>query len=146
MQEQERPGGLTGEVFEDVIRSEEHLAPRHDAVEAGRVRVHKRVVSEPFTAQDSRAFERAEVERIAADPDDDGEVHTYDDGSMSVPVFEEELVVTHRTVVKERILVRKQTDYEPVSFEVDLRHEEIDVTADESLQGRVSVPRSFDPQ
>ena len=47
------------------------------------------------------------------------------DGSVSIPLFEEELVVTRRTVLRERVIVRKQlvSDWETV--EVDLRREHV---------------------
>ena len=39
-------------------------------------------------------------ERIAAEEGDSGEVELLDDGSVSIPVFEEVLIVTKRLVVR----------------------------------------------
>jgi stress response protein YsnF len=60
--------------------------------------------------------EHAEVERQApADPSaDSGEVEVLPDGSLSIPVFEEELVVQKRLVVRERIIVRQGEVATPV--------------------------------
>ena len=40
---------------------------------------------------------------------DSGEVEVLPDGSVSIPVFQEELVIEKRLVVRERVIVRKHT-------------------------------------
>jgi uncharacterized protein (TIGR02271 family) len=72
------------------------------------------------------------VERVPAAEGDSGEVETLPDGSISVPVLEEELVVTKRVVVRERVIVRKRTTTERRRIEAELRKERVDLmTADD---------------
>ena len=54
------------------------------------------------------------------------------DGSVSIPVLEEEIVVTKRTVVRERIVVRKEVATEVQRVEAELRREHVDVDVRES--------------
>lgn len=46
------------------------------------------------------------VDRAAAYDQDSGQIETLADGSILIPVFEEQLVITKRLVVKEREIVR----------------------------------------
>jgi uncharacterized protein (TIGR02271 family) len=71
------------------------------------------------------------VHRVATSDGDSGEVETLPDGSISIPVFEEELVVTKRLVVRERIVVRKETHVRTETVEAELRRERVDVEVDE---------------
>jgi stress response protein YsnF len=57
-------------------------------------------------------------------------VETLPDGSVSIPVFEEQIVVTKRLVVRERVIVRKHTVYEDHVVTADLRRERLEVVAD----------------
>jgi uncharacterized protein (TIGR02271 family) len=86
-----------------------------------------------------RDVEHADVEHVAVDDDagDDGQVWYYEDGSISIPVLEEELVVTKRVRVRERILVRKATTTEEAVVEADLRRERVEIDVDASVAGRV---------
>ena len=56
-------------------------------------------------------------------------METLPDGSISIPVFEEQLVVTKRLVVRERVIVRKHTVYEEQVVTADLRRERLEVEA-----------------
>lgn len=85
-----------------------------------------------------RGIEHAEVERLAPGPADSGQVETLADGSVSIPVFEERLVVEKRLVVRERIVIRKHTVTEEHLVEADLRRERVEVDADPELSGRIS--------
>lgn len=67
------------------------------------------------------------VERVPAGEGDSGEIETLPDGSVSIPVLEEQLVVTKRTVVRERIVVRKEVATETERVEAELRREHVDV-------------------
>jgi uncharacterized protein (TIGR02271 family) len=111
----------------EVVRHEEELRVGTVPVEAGVVRVRKRVRSEPVTEVIELGVEHAELERVPAEPDDTGEVETLPDGSISVPVLEEELVVTRRTVVRERVIVRKRLEVEARELSDVLRIEEVEV-------------------
>src|SRR3954463_615497 len=75
----------------------------------------------------SNDSEGAAVERFATGEGDSGEVETLPNGSISIPILEEELVVTKRIVVRERIVVRKELVTETEHVEADLRRERIEV-------------------
>ena len=62
-------------------------------------------------------------------PEDSGEIEYLEDGSVSIPVLEEELVVTKRTVVRERIIVRKQWITEAQRIQAELRRERVEIDA-----------------
>jgi uncharacterized protein (TIGR02271 family) len=56
---------------------------------------------------------------------DSGEVETLADGSISVPIIEEEVVITKRRVVKERIIIRRGTIVESRRVDTTLRKERV---------------------
>jgi uncharacterized protein (TIGR02271 family) len=58
---------------------------------------------------------------------------------LSIPVFEEELVVEKRLVVRERIIVRKHTVTEDHRVQADLRRERVEVEADAEVVDRVTA-------
>ncbi len=119
----------------EVTVSEERLRVGTERYEAGRVRAVKHVDTETVTQQVPRAVERADLERQEVREGDSGEVEMLPDGSISIPVFEEQIVVEKRLVVRERIIVRKHTVYEEHVVSADLRREELDIEVD----GDVSV-------
>ena len=61
---------------------------------------------------------------------DSGEVETLPDGSLSIPVFEEQIVVEKRLVVRERVVVRRTTVYEEQVVAADLRRERVEIETD----------------
>ena len=75
----------------------------------------------------------SEPERRPADEYDSGEVETLPDGSVSIPVFEERLVVHKRKVVRERIVVRKKVVTEETQVGEELRRQELEIEADPSV-------------
>lgn len=105
--------------------------------EAGRVTARKRVEREPVSELVEREVEHADVERVAASEDDSGEVLALDDGSVSIPVFEERLVVEKRRVVTERVVVRKRQVLEAQRVEADLAKERVEISADPEIADRV---------
>ena len=56
-----------------------------------------------------RSLEQGGIERVRVVGDDSGQVEILADGSVSIPLLEEQVVVTKRVVVRERIVVRKRT-------------------------------------
>lgn len=58
---------------------------------------------------------------------DSGEVETLPDGSISIPILEEELVVTKRVVVRERLIVHKDSEVEHRAVGAELRRERVEV-------------------
>jgi uncharacterized protein (TIGR02271 family) len=69
---------------------------------------------------------------VARDPGafDSGEVETLADGSISIPILEEELVVTKRVVVRERLIVHKDSHVEHRTVGAELRRERVEVRED----------------
>jgi uncharacterized protein (TIGR02271 family) len=103
--------------------------------ETGRVRVRKHVDTVPVEQVVPRSVEHADIsERVPAGEDDTGEVITLDDGSVSIPVFEEVLVVTKKLVVRERVVVRKETVVDEYTLQTELRREHVSVDADEGVE------------
>ena len=130
----------------EVIRSEEELDVATTAHEAGRVRARKVVEHEQVEQVVPVAVEHAATERVATLEGDSGQVETLPDGSMSIPVFEERLVVEKRLVVRERIIIRKHTVYEDQRVTADLARERVEIEAEESVGDRVLVdPDLVDP-
>ncbi len=113
-----------------VVRAEEELDVGTASEEAGRVRARKRVETEHVEELVPRQIEHGEVERTAPGEGDSGEIETFEDGSVSIPILEEELVITKRTVVRERILVRKRTVTEEHRVEAELRKERVEFDAE----------------
>ena len=132
----------TGEA-PSVVRHEEALAVGTEVHEAGRVGIRKVPESHEVETVVPRGVEHAEIEREApADPSvDSGEVEVLPDGSLSIPVFEEELVIEKRLVVRERIIVRKHTVTEDRRVHADLRRERVEVDADAEVVDRVEPAR-----
>jgi uncharacterized protein (TIGR02271 family) len=116
---------------DDLVRHEEELDV--DVVEEpiGRVRARKRIESREVGEDVEREVEDAEVSREPAREGDSGEIETLPDGSVSIPLFEEELVVTKRLVVRERLVIRKQTRVETERVGATLRSERIEVETEE---------------
>jgi uncharacterized protein (TIGR02271 family) len=120
---------MTEKDRKEVIRHEEALEVGTEVESYGSIRLRKRVETEHVEETVPLAVERAEIERIPAAEDDSGEIETLPDGSVSIPVIEEELVVTRRRVVRERVVVRKRVETEARLVEADLRKERVDVEA-----------------
>ena len=111
-----------------VIRHEEALGIGTAVTEAGAVRAAKRVETERVEEIVPRQTEHVDdLERIAPADGDSGEVEVLSDGSVSIPVFEEELVVTKRLVVRERIVVRKRTESEQRRVDTEVRKERVEI-------------------
>ena len=115
-----------------VVRSEEELDTRTEARPSGAVRAHKQVQSYPIDTLVERRSEQVDDvgERVGASEGDSGEVEVLEDGSVSIPVFEEELVVTKRLVVRERVILRKTTVVDEHRIQTELRRERVEIEAD----------------
>ncbi len=111
----------------DVVRHEEELDVSTEPIELGSVVASKRVQRRSVTDHVPVELERADVERVEAAAGDSGEIETLADGSISIPVFEEELVVTKRLVVRERVIIRKRQVTEHRRIEAELRRERVDI-------------------
>ena len=118
----------------EVTLAEERLRVGTETHEAGRVRAVKHVDTETVAQQVPRAVERAELEHSDVTEGDSGKVETLPDGSLSIPVFEEQIVVEKRLVLRERVVLRKHTVYEEETVTADVRRERLEVVADPGVR------------
>ena len=122
----------SGPTTDDAMtRSEERMTVGTTSEEVGAARAVKRVETENVSTRVERGTEHAELDREAVldIETDSGEVETLPDGSLSIPVFEEQLVISKRLVVRERVIIRKHTVYEEQVVSADLRREQLEVEA-----------------
>jgi uncharacterized protein (TIGR02271 family) len=112
------------------VRHEEELELGKETYEAGSVRARKRVETEQVERLEPRSVEYGDFERAPASDSDSGEIETLEDGSISIPLFEERLVVSKELFVRERVILRKRTVTEQHRVEAELRKEQIEVEGD----------------
>ncbi len=124
----------------DLTLAEERLTTGTETVRSGSVRARKEIDVERVEQVVPRGVEHADLERTGALEGDSGEVITLEDGSLSIPVFEEQIVVEKRLVVRERIIVRKHTVYEEHRVQADLRRERLEVETDGDVRVTEDTP------
>ena len=107
------------------------------------VRLRKWVESDAIRDEVTRQVGSVETEHVATDEVDDGEVHELSDGTLSIPVFEEQIVLSRRTVVRERILLKRKVVAESVEVNTEVRREEFELTNSDG--DPVDVPRRAAP-
>lgn len=112
---------------DSVVRHEEELEVGTTTTPLGSVAVRKDVETHRVEDVVPVGTEHADVERVAPLEADSGEIETLPDGTISVPVFEEELVVTKRLRVRERILIRKATETHDETVTAEVRRERVEV-------------------
>ena len=117
-------------------RREEELAVDKDVRETGAVGARKVVDTYQYDELVPRDVEHADVEPGPAAEGDSGEIETLPDGSISIPVLEEEIVVTKRRVVRERIVIRKRTATEEARVTAELRRERVEVETEGDAEVR----------
>jgi uncharacterized protein (TIGR02271 family) len=117
-----------------LVRHEEELRIGTHAYHAGTVRARKSVEAHPVEEEVSRLVEEAEVESVPVGPDDSGEIETLPDGSVSIPVLEEQLVVTKRLVVRERFVIRKRTTTVRETIREELRSEQVELETEGDVE------------
>ena len=92
----------------------------------------RRVVDERTVREDHpTAVEDVVHERAPVAEGDSGEIELLPDGSVSIPLFEEELVITRRVVLRERVVIRKDQITEWQTVEATLRRERVEVDVDD---------------
>jgi stress response protein YsnF len=86
----------------------------------------------PASSRARSVEELGEPERVAPNEQDSGQVETLPDGSISIPILEEELVITKRVNVRERVILRKRVSTREQLVRDELRRErvEIELTGD----------------
>ena len=119
---------------ETLVLHEEEAHVTAEPYEAGTVRAYKSVAHEPFDELVPRDVEEADVQRVPAGEDDSGQIEVLPDGAVSIPILEEQLVITKQTVVRERLLVRKRWVTEPQRVQAELRRERVTIEADEGIE------------
>jgi uncharacterized protein (TIGR02271 family) len=123
---------------DELVRSEEELDIATIRSEVGRIRARKVVGHERVEQVVPVSVEHVEIpERVPVAEGDSGQVETLADGSISIPVFEEQLVVEKRLVVRERVILRKHTVVEEQRVTADLRRERVEIDAEEQVVDRV---------
>jgi stress response protein YsnF len=118
----------------EAMTPEERQRATQGLSQPGTARVGKDVGAEHVAEYFSRDVEDIEMEHIDPNEEDSGEIETLPDGSLSIPILEEELVVTKRVVVRERIIIRKRIQKEQVLVEADLRKERVSIVADPEVE------------
>jgi len=109
-----------------IQRSEEEARAGTRAREAGAMKIRKSVRTEREQVRVPKRREEVDIEWV---PGEGREATGAEIGEEEVviQVFEEEVVVSKRTVLKEEIRIRKKVVVEEEVIEVDLRKEEIDI-------------------
>jgi uncharacterized protein (TIGR02271 family) len=126
MENEERTNRITERDDElRVQRTEEELAAGTREVEAGQVSVRKNVRTDRESIEVPTRHEEVSVERVPLL----GEASEAEIGEdeVSVPVTEEEVVVSKRPVVKKEVRVRKDVVSDTEVVEEDVRREEIEI-------------------
>ena len=114
-----------------VQRSEEEVSAGVRERETGSVKVRKSVHTERGVFRVPKWREEVDIERVpvegeAREASGATEADIGED-EVVVQVFEEEIVITKRVVLKEEIRLRKTVVWEEETVEVDLRKEEVEI-------------------
>jgi uncharacterized protein (TIGR02271 family) len=126
-----------------VQRSEEELRAGVREREAGQVNVKKSVRTEREVVRIPKRREEVDIERVPVEGEarETSTATAADIGEdeVVVQVFEEEVVVSKKIVLKEEIRIRKRIAWDEETVEVDLRKEEVEVD-DQSARGGPQGP------
>jgi len=121
---------MDDEAGEGLVRHEEELVVGTESVERV-VRLRTEVRTDSVEEAIPRRVEDLEpAGRVPAAEQDSGQIETLPDGSISIPILEEELVVTRRVVVRERIVLRKRVTVEHEVVRAQLRGERLAIERD----------------
>lgn len=107
---------------------EELLEPHIRSVETGRVRIHKRVETQPVEMTVETSREEVTIERIPVDHTVDVMPEPWQDGdTLVIPVVEEVLVTEVRLVVREEVRITRRRISEQVPVQATVRREIVDI-------------------
>jgi len=115
----------------DLTLSEEELTAQKRAVERGEVRIDKTIVSEEQSIDVPVTEERVHVSRTVVDRDARPGDNSFEEGTIEVPVYGEEVELGKRTRVREELEITKDQVQDTERVSGTVRHEEARVT-DES--------------
>ena len=111
-----------------VQRTEEEVEVGIREREAGSVNVRKSVRTDREEVRVPRRREEVEVERVPVEGESrEAPEAEIGEDEFVVQVFEEEVVVSKRVVLKEEIRLRKRVVEDEEVVEVDLRKEEVEI-------------------
>ena len=108
-------------------RSEEELAIGKRRVPAGAMSIRKRVETRHVAEPVSTSHEEVTIERRPVANADSATGADIGEDEIRIPVYEDEIVVDKRRVLKEEIVVKKKEVQDSQTVEADLRKEKIDV-------------------
>ncbi|MGC3997519.1 MAG: DUF2382 domain-containing protein [Anaeromyxobacter sp.] len=134
--------GATSQDETRIPVAEEELVAEKREREAGRVQVRKEVVTEQKQLTVPVTREEVHVERVPAEGQP-ADAAAFQQGTVSVPVREEEVEIRKRPVVREEVRVSRARRQEERRADADVRREEVHVEkegdireADEDLTRR----------
>jgi len=138
VKEDERREVVTGEPSQTVELREEQLVARKDLREIGTVEIHTEIEQVPGQVDVEAFREEVVVEHepvgvVVAERDPPWD---EPDGTRVFPIYEEQMVVTRRLVLRERVYVRRVETTERQTFQDTLRRERL-VVNDPDNTGRV---------
>jgi uncharacterized protein (TIGR02271 family) len=123
--------------------AEEELVAEKRTREAGEVKIHKDVVTERREIPVELTREEVHVERAPVAPGDArGGEATFEGGTVSVPIREEEVEIRKRPVVREEVRVTKTARREEQRAGAEVRRETVDIEKEGDVESR--KPGSFD--
>ncbi len=126
---EQRPAASMAGASQDVRIpvTEEELVAEKRARQAGEVKVRKEVHTEHRNIDVPVTKEEVHVERVPASGDARPGDSAFQQGTVSVPVHEEEVEIRKRPVVREEVRVSKSARQEERRAEGDVRKESVDV-------------------
>lgn len=127
--------------------AEEQLDVAKRSRKAGEVRVTKQVRTEEKQVTVPVTREEVRVERVPAGPRaaSEGEAR-FAQESISVPVMEEEVIVSKRPVVREEVRIHKESRQEQRPVQASVRREEVDIDEDRDADDKFRpLPDDPDP-
>lgn len=120
------------------LAAEELQAERKER-QAGEVRVRKEVVTENQQVSVPVTREEVHVDRIPASGAEQPGDAAFREGTVSVPVREEEVEIKKRPVVKEEVRVSRTRRQEERRADAEVRHEEARIEQDGDLEKKGDI-------
>jgi uncharacterized protein (TIGR02271 family) len=117
-----------------IVRHEEEMRPRKAWRLLGFLRARRTVRVERLSHRLPADAEKLVQEHVPVGEGDSGQIETLPDGSVSIPLYQEELIVTRRVVLRERVILRKQVIHRPRTIRAELRREAVDIQVDEGIE------------
>ena len=110
-----------------ITRAEEELAVGKRRVPAGTMSIRKRVETQHVAQPVTTSHEEVTVERRPVANADMAARGDIGQDEIRIPVYEDEIVVDKRRVLKEELVVKKNEVQDTQTVEADLRREKVDV-------------------